>query len=167
MLSVMDKESGHRVISTSLFGTYHILVIFVYATADKHNLTTIYSWDMSKFVILNLVLIICAIILYLLRRLADIQRRNFMTGLLEMYCIAFNAGNIQCQHRLERIFFVIALIASFFLVSLYLAEFSLQSVIHESPHRIDTFEKLIQQNVTIYLASNMKRHKKETEEMLR
>lgn len=153
--------------STSLFGTYHILVIFVYVASDKHNLTTIYSWDVSKFVALNLILIICAIILYFSHRFAGIQRRNFVYGLLKMYHIAFNAGNMQSQHRFERIFFAIALVASFFLVSMYLAEFSLQSVIHDSPHRIDTFEKLTQQNVTIYLAPNMKRHKKETEEMLR
>lgn len=131
-----------------------IRVFFVYGVDFDRSRTYFNPRRSGDLWLFSIMLLVSAVILYLVRRIAKIRRVNFMVGLLEMFAVAVGGGNLRYQHRFEKMFFAIALIASFFIVSIYLADFSMQSVLNE-PRKVDTFEKLAEQNVTIYMTSEL------------
>lgn len=134
-----------------------IRVFFVYGV-DFDRSRTYFNptqfWRSGDFWLFSIMLLVSAVILYVVRRIAKIRKVNFMVGLLEMFAVAVGGGNLRYQHRFEKIFFAIALIASFSFVSIYLADFSMHSVLNE-PRKVDTFEKLAEQNVTFYMTSEL------------
>lgn len=117
--------------------------------------------------LLIIVLSLNAAALYSIRRQAKLQRVSFVLGLLELFAIVFGGGNIRCRHSWEKRYFAIAMIGSFFLISLYLAYFSMHSMMHSKYQKIDTFEKLAKHNITYYLVSNLAENEVEVTQMLR
>lgn len=70
---------------------------------------------------------------------------------MEMFAVFLAGGNIRARHKWEKMFFAIALIGSFFGISILLAKFSMHSIFSEKFEKIDTFEKLAKQKVTFYI----------------
>lgn len=153
---------------TNVRVTFNLKVFFVYSSGFTTHYSVFHSWSGYDILFMNIPIFIAAIILYVLRRRrAELQNINFWSGFLDMYVVVFGGGNIRVRHRWERMFFAIGLIASFFLISLYLADFSMHSILNENPNKIDTFEKLSKQNVTFYLTTNLIKHEAVIKGMLR
>lgn len=132
-----------------------IRVFFVYALGFDHQNSHINLSNYWKDPVLGLfvvIFLVSVILLYILRHLVDLRRANFFNGLLEITATVFGGGQIHTQYHLERAFFAIVMIASFFLVPIYLADFSMHSVLLES-EKINTFEKLAEQNVPVHVSS--------------
>lgn len=147
-----------------------LCVIFVYGNIDirlRHTISSFRLYEGAGFCVLIVVFFVCAIILYLIRRHAKLRRIDFIAGLLDVHGAVIGGGSIRCQHRWERMFFAVTLIASFFLVSLYLADFSMHSIINLEYQKVDTVEKLSAKNVKFYLDPSLLKHKSFIEYMLR
>lgn len=153
--------------STNDVDTRVFKVIFEYDKSIKHNLLPLHTWNGYKILFANMPIVCGAIILYLIRRRIDFENLNFWSGFLDVYAVIFGGGNIRIQNHWERLFFGVALIAAFFLISLFLANFSMHSVLYENPYKIDTFEKLSQQTVKFYLSKHLQRHATAVKDMLK
>lgn len=146
-----------------------IRIIFIYGidfVRISESFDMFYFWNGGYLWVLT-TLILGSIILYNLRRSTGLQAVNFVAGFLEMVSIIFGGGNIRYQHQLEKWFFAIGLTASFFLVSLYLADFSVQSILFRGSLKVDTFEELEKHNVTFGLSSHLAKYKNEIADMIR
>lgn len=145
-----------------------IQVVYVYGTGSGRHYSyfdALHFWKSGSFWILSAVFFVSTTALYFVRRLAGFRVVSFVIGFMEVFAIVFGGGNVHYRHRLERWFFAIAMIASFFLVSLYLAEFSMNIVLRE-PQKIDTFAKLAKKTVPFFLSSHFAGRKSNIIEML-
>lgn len=120
-----------------------------------------------QFFILIPVFVLSSILLYGLRRLDGIQRVDFFHGYFEIVSMVVGGGRIRCTHKWEKLFFAIGMIASFFLISIFLARFSLENMLILEPQRIDTFEKLAKQNISYHLNWFSRVHEEDIIELLR
>lgn len=155
-------------IPTNKFANVH--VIFVFGSDFPRRFSSydmLRLWKGASFWILSITLFFGAIVLYYLRRLAELRVVNFMIGFLEVFAVVFGGGNIRCRHYWEKMFFAIALFGSFFLVSIILANFSMHSVLFHEPIQVNTFEKLAKRNVPFYLSKELAAYKSEIDGMLR
>lgn len=146
-----------------------IRVIFVYGSDFVRASSTFdmfYFWNGGYFWVLTSLLLI-AMCLYSLRRRIGFRRVDFVVAFLEVFSLVFGGGNIQYRHRWEKWFFAVGLTASFFLVTIYLADFSMHSLLNRGSLEIDSFGKLAKRNVTFHLGSNIMKEKAEITEILR
>lgn len=137
------------------YQTTSIRVFFVYAIDFKHQKCHIKLSNYWRDPVLRLfaaMFLVSVTLLYILRCLVRLRSATFLHGLLELIATVVGGGNIHIQHPLERAFFAIVMIASVLLVPIYLADFSMHSVLIES-EKINTFEKLAEQNVCIRVSS--------------
>lgn len=127
-----------------------IRVIFVYGMDFERQpiyFGVLHYW-INNYQWINFVIIILfVIILYCLRRRASVRMDG---SWLEVIAVVIGGGIIRVHHKLEKVFFGISLISFFFLISIFLADFSMHSIISERFEKIDTFEKLAKRNVTFY-----------------
>lgn len=145
-----------------------IRVFFVYGADFSRNRNLFSTSQCMNNVIIWLTiatLLSSTIILYLLRHFVQVQRLDFVASFLDVFVVVFGGGSIRYRHRLEKIFFAITLIGAFFPVSLYLADFSMHSVLNE-PQKVDTFAKLAKQNVTFRLTSTLATERSNINKML-
>lgn len=145
-------------------------MIFVYG-ADFNNqfnpLDLFHLWKNRGFWVVLVVIFVSTAILYFIRRLATERMADFSMAFLEVFSVVIGGGSIQYQHRWERIFFAFGLGATFFLMSIYMADFSMSSVLLHGNQRIDTVGKLAKLNVPFFYALNLASHKFDLMEMLR
>lgn len=129
---------------------FRLRVFFVYSAdfdRSRNLLKMSHFWESCEFWLVSSMLLVCSTILYHLRRFINIRRPDFFAGFLEMFTIIFGGGIIRYAHRYEKCFFAVAMSASFFLVSIYMAEFSMRSVVE--PKNVDTFGKLAKKKCNI------------------
>lgn len=163
------SNNAKHLLSINLNQIDQISMIFVYGsdfTRSIRSLDMISFWKSTSFWIVCAIFVVAAIILYQLRRVADLQCASIFIGLFEVFVVLFGGGNIRAQHRCERVFFAIMLVASFFLVSLYLADFSMHSVLYE-PQRVNTFDELAKRDVPFYVNLILSQHEPKINAMLR
>lgn len=149
-----DKDFTKTLLPFNSQALASVHVLFVYGDDfyRQNSYFDVFNASIS-FCLLCMVFLISAVILYYLRHLSTIQNVSFMVGFLEVFTVVFVGGRIRFQHRIEKIFFSVALMASFFLVSIFLADFSMHSVLQRP--QVDTFEKLSQQNTSIFLVQSL------------
>lgn len=146
-----------------------LFVIFVYENGyirPSKSVFSLHLWGLRKMWWFRIALISSAMILYLIRKRAEIQSDGFQ-GFIEVLAIVFGGGNIQSQHRWEKMFFAVAMVASFFLVAIYLADFSMHSTIYDDSQTVNTFDKLSKQNVTFVVNSFLAEETQLITQMLR
>lgn len=168
-LSYQKTNNAKKLLPLNPNQVDQISVIFVYGSDFPRRFIlfdTGLFWNGTCFWIFCGVLVVAAIILYQLRRVAGLQCVSFLIGFLEVFVVVFGGGNIRAQHLYEKVFFAIMLVASFFLVSIYLADFSMHSVFYQ-PQRVNTFDELAKRNVTFYSASRLAEYESEITGMLR
>lgn len=168
--SSSQYDKSDRKMLQPISGAQHRLqVFFVYGADFDRNLNYLkfsHFWESFELWLVTTMLLVCSTILYVLRRFTTMRRLDFFAGFLEVFAVIFGGGNIRCAHRYEKWFFAVALSTSFFLVSIYLADFSMHSVLNE-PKKVDTFAKLAKQNVTFRLTSTLAQRKSQIESILR
>lgn len=149
-----------------------IVILFVYGNdfhlvrKQNHFHSVLKFWRSAENWILCSIILVSVTILYVLRRLSGIRRPDFVMGYLEMICVVTGGGNISYRHRYERRFFTAAMVASFFLTSIYLSDFSMHSVIQDI-YKVDTFAKLSEHNTKFYLTPNILMFEKQANKLLR
>lgn len=147
-----------------------IRLIFVYGadyTRQFNRVNVYHLWEEVDVWVWCSVLFASATALYYLRRLAGIRQVDFMVGFLEVFSIAFGGGNIRYRHQWDRIFFGIGSLASLILVSIYIADFEMETITHHGAQKIDTIDKLAERNITFKMSGTLKPHKADITEMLR
>lgn len=120
----------------------------------------LYFWDKTT-VCMSLVLIgAMAIVLFLVRRYADYRVRSFGDAIFDVIPLSLLLRTFRFNHRSERLSFTIACVGSFFLVSMYLAKFSMHTIVSNDTYTVDTFQEAAKYNpkyrVTVVLRSHMK-----------
>lgn len=140
---------------TSLYPyqTTKIRAIFVYGS-DFSRQQIFYDlgneW-LQHYWIITVFVYAVAIILYILRRRANIDT-NFSINFLDAHSIFYGGGNIRALHKLERICFAIAMIGSFFLTSIMLASYSMHTITGQRFEKIDSFSKLNRRDVPFLIS---------------
>lgn len=104
------------------------------------------------------------ITLYFLRRHTNVPNEISLCY-LESIALLYGGGGIHAPSKLEKLFFMIAMTASFFLVSTALATFSMHSMVPSKFNKIDSFAKLAQMNTTFF--STLHENKERIAEMLK
>lgn len=102
-----------------------------------------------------------------IRHRAGIRDDGIIVGCIEIMCVAIGGGPIRANHKWERHFFAILMVTLFFIVSIFMADFSMSSSIRDNLMNITSFKELAKQNVTFYIGSSLQRHKDVIEKMLR
>lgn len=125
-----------------------IYIVFVYGADYSRQLNSFgVLWEGVKFWILSATFIVSSIAMHHLRHAAHHQSEHFMSG-----------GG----HSWKKRIYAAALIASFSVVSIHLANFLVQV-----PQKVNTFEKLANRNVTFHMSTLMTDHKANIVQMLR
>lgn len=157
----IQMRMHHKPYSVSIDSTriFKLRVIFVYGDnfTRHHYFTVLNFWKSIKLWTVIIVIIIFATALYELRRRAGIRRASFTSGCMEILSVAIYGGNIHCSHKWERIIFASAMMTLFFLFSIFLADFSMQSIVASTVEKIDTFEKIAEHEFPIYVGLQAKR----------
>lgn len=109
---------------------------------------------------------IAAIVLYFIRRMARLQGDNFASALIDTGITFTAGGHLRMHHKLERWFFGILLIGSFFFCALWLEMILLPSFLLPD-RKVDTFDKMAQINPPIYLFPMLKKSNHLIDDMLR
>lgn len=170
--SITEKLSASKPAKRFTIDAYNLpkpRLIFIYGSdlvRESVGFNMLYFWT-GRYFFIFISLMLGAIILYKLRRSSGLQAVDFIAGFLEVFSMIFNGGNIRYRHQLEKLFFAIGLIASFFLVSMYLAHFSIYSILFRDSSKVDSFVELAKYNVTFGLNSHLAEHKTRITDMLR
>lgn len=166
-------------VSNNIYGSENILplypyqltkvrAIFVYGS-DFRRQPTHYDYQFFRYgnywimVLFNLSV---AVILYVLRRRTNTQS-DISINLLDAIAIFYGGGNVHVQHKWEKSFFAIAMIGSFFFVSLMLANFSMHSITCQRFDKIDSFSKLAPRDIQFYISLSLADNKGYIIEMIK
>lgn len=147
-----------------------IRVVFVYATnaiRQRIYVDFLKFWLSANFSTVTISLLLSAGVLVFIRHRAGIRNDGIIVGYIEIMCVAIGGGSIRANHKWERIFFAILMVTLFFIVSIFMADFSMSSSIPDNLRNITSFEELAQQNVTFYIGSSLQHHKDVIVQMLR
>lgn len=136
---------------------YKLIVVYIYEKGYNRQhkyVTYLQFWERKNTWFLKPTIILGTIILYLIRKRAKLGM-GLCNGFLDVLIIFFGGGNIQSQHKWEKMFFSILMVAAFFWVSIYSANFSMHSTISDDFWTVSTFKMLAKQNVTFYLTRSV------------
>lgn len=128
-------------------------VIFVYGVDFPRPVKNFISspfWKSFGFWILFVAFLMSTYILLFLKRKIDQSRESFSYCLFEMYCTVIGNGNVHIRTRIEKLFFAATLMTAFLFVSIYLADYSMHSLL-DNRMKVDSFEELAKQDVPIHL----------------
>lgn len=154
------EKTSKQISSLYSHGISRIRIIFIYGSdfnrqPIKNGIFRFWINENNTYV--GMIILCSSLILYRLRRNANIENAIFWAGYMEMIVVLVAGGNIRARHKWEKMFFVIAvlnvLIGSFFGISIFLAKFSVHSIFSDKFEKIDTFEKLAKQKVTFFIGS--------------
>lgn len=136
-----------------------VYIVFVYGADFPRGQVDNVScfWAGVTFWILSATFIVSTIFLHHLRHVAQYQSVDFMTGDLGMFPLVSSG-----EHSMKNRCYAVALITSFFAVSIYLANFLLHV-----PQKVNTFEELANRNVTFHMSTLMTEHKENIAQLLR
>lgn len=132
-------------------------VIFVYGTDFTRRMNITMSIPepiqmMAGYILLFVVL--AAIILRLIRKKWKLRRDGLFSTFIDTMIAFIDGGNLRMQHKFERWFFGVLLIAAFFISSLFVGDL-LDCVYRIIYEHINTFEQLAQINSSIYISSSL------------
>lgn len=167
LTSKNDKSS--RVHPSYPFDSIELCAVFVYGH-DIERQVDIYHFS-KKFMILfsinNFITTSLATILWIARRkIMSISQSEFSLAQLHILSVIFGGGNVRIQHRFERYFFSILMLASFFTVPLTLGEY-LEEAYNFLNQQMSTFEELRQFNLSVYSTPPLRNHNNDVQEMLK
>lgn len=159
------EESSEKILPLNLQLT-KLRVIFVYGSNLTHYTyrdgTDFYL--KGNFWIFDLMTFFFMITLYFLRRHTN-ARNEISLCYLESNALFLGGGGVNAQSKLEKLFFAIAMTASFFIVSTAMATFSMHSMVPNKFNKIDSFAQLAQMNTTFHTTLN--ENKEHINEMLK
>lgn len=129
--------------------TIDMKVIFVYGVdfpRPSKTLIALNFWgSVSSWILFN-AFFVGTIILFILIRQTRLQGQSFMYCLFEMYCCVIGNGNVRIQNGLEKLFYSAAFGTAFFFVAIYLADYSMHSLLDHRV-KVDSFEELAKLDV--------------------
>lgn len=142
-------------------------VVFVYGIhSPRKKYTSPYlKWGLA-INWMEIFWIISATILCILRRRMRLRRDGFISCAFDMFIAIFGGGNLRIRHKLERLLFGIVLIGSFFMLAIW-ADAFLFICNFISDQQIDTFEKLVEENPSIFISHVLKKYEDIIFKMLR
>ena len=151
---------------------YHsldLVVAFIYGT-DFTRQRNIFIIPTSVQVALGLVvtyIILSACILYVVRRKLKLPRASMTLALMDCLVPFIGGASLRMQHRFERWFFGIQLIAAFFIMSVFGGDL-IGCIIRVFESKVDTFEELAKINFTLIgLSSELRINQENIHRMLR
>lgn len=164
----LDLDNDKRVYPVYTTKSMKMVVYFIYGD-DFQRQKDIFRMPQSVRVLyigMIVFVILASIVLSFIRRKFNLRRGGLFSTCIDT-CVAFiNGGNLQMQHKWERWFFGILLIASFFLMAICTSDL-LCFVYHIEDQKIDTFEELAQTQSPIYGHPIAKKFRMDIEEMFR
>lgn len=97
------------------------------------------------------------IILFVIRWQAGVKslNNNISSSTLDMITVFCGGGTIRFRHRLDRIYLVIMLIGSFFLLSYCVSTFKSRITSPDQLNNVNSLEKLARLNVPIYASNSL------------
>lgn len=166
---ILDAKNTKRFLPIKSYRNSKLRVIFVYGVdfgRTHKSFIAGHFWESGQFWILCIAFSISSFVLYLLRHQTGFRTKGFLHGIFEIYIIFIGGGSVQIRRGLEKLFFAAMFVAAFFLISIYLADYSMHSVLNRQ-QKVDSFAKLAQHNVTFFLIPQLAEKKKSVTNMLR
>lgn len=148
-------------------------VIFVYAKGHVRKQIVSFPMDeidFSRYDPTHVTFFTAAIILFIIRLKARIHADSFVRTYAEVFTAAGGGGPIRCKHKLERLFFAVWMIGSFFFVSIFSAEHTMRVTLLYTPSKpkmVNTFQDLSEENVSFYMSDCLAEYQTEITDMLR
>lgn len=146
-----------------------ILVIFVYGIdypRPRSNFIGTRFWESLNFWISFIAFVVSTIILFFLRCYAGHERMSFSYCLFEMYSTVIGNGRVRIRNGWEKLFFSGVLVAAFLFVSIYLANYSMHSLLLNQ-FKVDSFEELAKRDVPFYLSGSISEYMEDIRIILR
>lgn len=135
-----------------------------YERQRNHSFLTRISTMFNLWMFLFLILM--AILLCILRRMAKLRRDGLYSTIIDISITFTGGGNIRIDHKMERWLFGIAFVGFFFLIAIWQNEYLYPSLLLPD-ETIDSFEELAGINPPIYLSPQLKAYNDVIVEMLR
>lgn len=144
--------------------------LLLYGTDFEREIGFLRAPDAAKSVatLIALFLILATITLYILRRRFHLPGDSLAASFCDCLIPFIGGGNLRMEHRLERWFFGIMLVAAFFTMSIFGGDL-VDGVVRVLNSKIKTFEELGKRNphIKIYLDASLILNKPEIDLMLR
>lgn len=150
------------------YDSKNLAVIFIYGVDFQRRMNISVTPNSTRLLIILIIIFMssAAIILFFIRRNIE-NRRNEIIGTFIDILVAFiGGGNLRMQHKFERCFFGILLIAAFFVTLLFAGDI-LDLIYRNLNQRISTFQQLASINSPVYIIPALRMYSTRIDEMLR
>lgn len=168
MLLTMEDLNGTNVHSLYPYRTTELFAILIYEWDYKRDIG-VFSIPTSVKVVVGLILLfLCfaTIVLWIIRRKLQRPRNSIISAFFECLVPFTGGGSVQMRHKLERWFFAVMYMSSFFIIAVFAGDI-LDSLVRIQIQSISTFEQLAEINPPIYIRNEMALHSEEIREMLK
>lgn len=142
------------------------MVIFVYGVDYPRQMNLSLIPKTTLLILITLFMSSIAITLYVIRRKCNLRRQGLISVAIDISIAFFGGGNLRMQHKFERLFFGILLVAAFFLISLFAGAF-LDYIYRIQNQKVDTFNELATTQSPIYLITSLTSYSTQIDEMMR
>lgn len=149
------------------YGETELFVVYYYPIGSKRQRKEPFrNWmdNVTKF--MDIFFFTTTIGLYMLRKFLKIRGDIFISSYFDVNIVIFGSGILHIRHKIERIFFGILLIGSFFLSSVWINGFLFENCLI-SEQKIDSFADLKRINAPIFIDQLLESHEGFILEMLR
>lgn len=136
------------------YSSEKVVVIFVYGIDSKRQ-TNIWMTPGSRHTIIQMIgIFIClaAVVLFSIRKTFKLPRDSVISTFIDTMVAFISGGNLRMQHKYERWFFGILLIAAFFIMSLFTGDL-LDCVILVLNQKFTKLQQLAELSSPIYVNS--------------
>lgn len=116
-----------------------------------HSVTYLNVLKIFGTIWIQIMFIILATTMLYFLRIGDLMRRvGLLSTYIDVLIVITGGGNLRYHNKLEKIFFGILLLGTFFINSIGIDNFLFATFLTEGPRRIDTLDKLISSNLLIF-----------------
>lgn len=145
-----------------------LAAIFVYGADFERQMNILSIPGSVQGLAISIVLFIisAAIVLCIIRRKFKLRRDGLISTFIDTMVAFIAGGNLRMQHKYERWFFGILLIAAFFITSIFTGDL-LEYVHRILSQEIDTFDQLKNRNQSVYIIPSLSIYAKHICVMLR
>lgn len=165
---ISKRKSEETKFSLYPYHSFQLSIVFVYGTDLKrqkfHQLFSVEGEEIYQLT--GLFSTVAAAVLCFLRRKYRLKRDGYLSSMFDVQIAFIGGGNLRMRHKLERWFFGILLIGTFFYMTFWQEAVLFQSFLI-SDQSIDTFNELVEINPPVFSFLVSKKNEERIIEMLR
>lgn len=149
-------------------GSMKLMIVFVYGTNFTRQMNILLIPEAVQIVaaLITLFMSLAALVLSIIRRKLNLQRGGILSAFIDIFITFIGGGNSRMDHKWEKWFFSILLIAAFFITSIFAGEL-LDCFVRILNQKITKLEHLKGLNAPIYITPALHPYGPHIDELLR